>query len=211
MSALDLVQRFEDAGVAAIIYTDITATACLTGLNLDAAAELARATSIPVIASGGLASIEDVKRLLRPGYAMLGGAIAGRALYDGRLDAAEALALIAAASERDAAFSLGQPRWALRTIFVLLLVLIALVGLAPALIGVGSQMIAEAAGCQVDLNRVIPCVIDGRDYGPLFYKLGFAIWYSYVHPRGPRAARRVGGRRRHRGDLRHRQDALVKG
>lgn len=67
-----------------------------------------------------------------------------------------------------------------RTIFVLLLLLIVLVGFAPALIGVGSQTIAEAAGCQVDLNRVIPCVIDGRDYGPLFYKLGFAIWYSYV-------------------------------
>jgi hypothetical protein len=67
-----------------------------------------------------------------------------------------------------------------RTIFVLLLVLIVLIGLAPALIGVGGQMIAEAAGCQVDLNRVIPCVIDGRDYGPLFYKVGFAIWYSYL-------------------------------
>ncbi len=67
-----------------------------------------------------------------------------------------------------------------RTIFVLLLILIVLIGLAPALIGVGSQMIAEAAGCQVDLNRVIPCVIDGRDYGPLFYNLGFAIWYSYL-------------------------------
>ena len=61
-----------------------------------------------------------------------------------------------------------------------------LIGLAPALIGVGSQMIAEAAGCQVDLNRVIPCVIDGRDYGPLFYNLGFAIWYSYLeHSRWP--------------------------
>ena len=67
-----------------------------------------------------------------------------------------------------------------RTIFVLFLILIVLIGLAPALIGVGGQMIAEAAGCQVDLNRVIPCVIDGRDYGPLFYKLGFAIWYSYL-------------------------------
>jgi hypothetical protein len=65
-----------------------------------------------------------------------------------------------------------------RTIFVLFLILIVLI--APALIGVGSQMIAEAAGCQVDLNRVIPCVIDGRDYGPLFYNLGFAIWYSYL-------------------------------
>jgi hypothetical protein len=65
-----------------------------------------------------------------------------------------------------------------RTIFVLLLLLIMLIGLAPPLIGAGGQMIAEAAGCQVDLNRVILCVIVGRDYGPLFYKLGFAIWYS---------------------------------
>jgi hypothetical protein len=67
-----------------------------------------------------------------------------------------------------------------RAIFVLLLVVIVLIGFAPALIGVGSQTIAEAAGCQVDLNRVIPCMIDGRDYGPLFHKLGFAIWYSYL-------------------------------
>jgi hypothetical protein len=67
-----------------------------------------------------------------------------------------------------------------RTMFVLLLILIVLIGLAPTLIGIGGQMTAEAAGCQVDLNRVIPCVIDGRDYGPLFYKLGFAIWYSYL-------------------------------
>jgi hypothetical protein len=67
-----------------------------------------------------------------------------------------------------------------RTIFVLLLILIVLIGFAPALIGVGSQTVAEAYGCQVDLNRVIPCVIDGRDYGPLFYKLGSAIWYSYL-------------------------------
>jgi hypothetical protein len=63
-----------------------------------------------------------------------------------------------------------------RTIFVLLLILIALIGFAPVLIGVGSQTVAESYGCQVDLNRVIPCLIDGRDYGPLFYKLGLAIW-----------------------------------
>ena len=68
----------------------------LAGLNLEATAALARAISIPVIASGGLASIEDVRALLRPDYARLEGAIAGRALYDGRLDPAEALALIAA-------------------------------------------------------------------------------------------------------------------
>jgi phosphoribosylformimino-5-aminoimidazole carboxamide ribotide isomerase len=96
ITALDLARRFEDAGVAAIIYTDIARDGVLVGLNLDAAAALARAISIPVIASGGLASIEDVRALLRPDYARLEGAIAGRALYDGRLDPAEALALIAA-------------------------------------------------------------------------------------------------------------------
>lgn len=95
MTAIDLARKFEDAGVAAIIYTDIARDGVLAGLNLEATATLARATSIPVIASGGLASIEDVHNLLRPQYRMLEGAIAGRALYDGRLDAREALALLA--------------------------------------------------------------------------------------------------------------------
>ncbi len=97
MTAIELAQSFEDVGVAAIIYTDIERDGILKGLNLQATAELARSTKIPVIASGGLASIDDVKALLRPEYAMLEGAIAGRALYDGRLDPREALALIAAA------------------------------------------------------------------------------------------------------------------
>ncbi len=97
MTALDLARRFEDVGVAAIIHTDISRDGVLEGLNLDGTAELARAVSIPVIASGGLAGIDDVKRLLEPRYRMLEGAIAGRALYDGRLDPQEALALIAAA------------------------------------------------------------------------------------------------------------------
>jgi phosphoribosylformimino-5-aminoimidazole carboxamide ribotide isomerase len=97
LTALELARRFEDAGVAAIIYTDIERDGVLKGLNLAATAALARAISIPVIASGGLASIEDVKALLRPEYAMLEGAITGRALYDGRLDARQALALVAAA------------------------------------------------------------------------------------------------------------------
>ena len=96
LTAIELARRFEDAGVAAIIYTDIERDGVLKGLNLDATAELARATRIPVIASGGLASIEDVKALLQPEYALLEGAITGRALYDGRLDPAEALALLAA-------------------------------------------------------------------------------------------------------------------
>jgi len=96
MTALDLARRFEDAGVAAIIHTDIARDGVLEGLNLDATAELAEALDIPVIASGGLAGIDDIKRLLQPRYAKLEGAIAGRALYDGRLDVKEALALIAA-------------------------------------------------------------------------------------------------------------------
>ena len=94
LSALEIAKRFEDAGVAAIIYTDVARDGMLTGLNLDATIELAEAVSIPVIASGGLASIEDVKALLEPRAAKLAGAIAGRALYDGRLSAPAALAMI---------------------------------------------------------------------------------------------------------------------
>jgi len=94
LTAVELARRFEDAGVTAIIYTDIERDGVLKGLNLTATAELARATSIPVIASGGLAGLADVEALLQPQYAMLAGAIAGRALYDGRLDAREALALV---------------------------------------------------------------------------------------------------------------------
>jgi hypothetical protein len=67
-----------------------------------------------------------------------------------------------------------------RAIFGILLFLIALVAFGPALIAVGSQMVAEAFGCQVDLNRVIPCEIGGKDYGQTFYDLGFSIWYSYL-------------------------------
>jgi phosphoribosylformimino-5-aminoimidazole carboxamide ribotide isomerase len=97
LTAIDLARRFEDAGVSAIIYTDIERDGVLKGLNLPATAELARSTSIPVIASGGLASIDDVKALMRPEYRLLEGAITGRALYDGRIDPAEALAVLAAA------------------------------------------------------------------------------------------------------------------
>jgi phosphoribosylformimino-5-aminoimidazole carboxamide ribotide isomerase len=94
LTALDLARRFEDAGVAAIVYTDVSRDGMLKGLNLDATIALAEAVSIPVIASGGLASIADVQALLEPSARKLAGAIAGRALYDGRLDAAAALALI---------------------------------------------------------------------------------------------------------------------
>jgi len=98
LSALDIARRFEDAGVAAIIYTDIARDGLLKGLNLDATIALADAVTIPVIASGGLASLDDVRALIAPRARKLAGAIAGRALYDGRLDAAAALALIATAN-----------------------------------------------------------------------------------------------------------------
>jgi len=97
ISALDIARRFEDAGVAAIIYTDIARDGMLRGLNLDATIALAVAVSIPIIASGGLASIDDVRALLTPRAQKLEGAVIGRALYDGRLDAAAALQLVRAA------------------------------------------------------------------------------------------------------------------
>jgi len=94
VTALEIAQRFEDAGVAAIIFTDIARDGLLKGLNLDATIALADSISIPVIASGGLASIEDVKAMLTLRAKKLEGAIAGRALYDGRLDPSAALAMI---------------------------------------------------------------------------------------------------------------------
>ncbi|MGH6818012.1 MAG: 1-(5-phosphoribosyl)-5-[(5-phosphoribosylamino)methylideneamino]imidazole-4-carboxamide isomerase [Methylovirgula sp.] len=103
MSAVELARRFEDAGVAAIVYTDIGRDGALKGLNVEATLALADAISIPVIASGGLASLKDVVRLLMPDCAKLEGAITGRALYDGRLDAKAALALIHAAAEKNLA------------------------------------------------------------------------------------------------------------
>ena len=89
LAAVDLAARFADAGVAAIIYTDIDRDGVLTGINWDATLALAKATPIPVIASGGLSGIGDVERLKHE--PSLEGAITGRALYDGRLDAAEAM------------------------------------------------------------------------------------------------------------------------
>jgi phosphoribosylformimino-5-aminoimidazole carboxamide ribotide isomerase len=97
LTVLDVAKRFEDAGVAAIVYTDVSRDGMLEGLNLDATIALADAVSVPVIASGGLASLEDVRALLAPRAKRLAGAIAGRALYDGRLDAAAALRLMRAA------------------------------------------------------------------------------------------------------------------
>ncbi|MFG1346202.1 1-(5-phosphoribosyl)-5-[(5-phosphoribosylamino)methylideneamino]imidazole-4-carboxamide isomerase [Xanthobacter autotrophicus DSM 431] len=95
LAAVDIAKRFEDAGVTAIIYTDIARDGLLKGLNLEATVALAEAVSLPVIASGGLASIADIEALLEPRAAKLEGAITGRALYDGRLDPRAALALVA--------------------------------------------------------------------------------------------------------------------
>lgn len=100
LTAVDLAHQFEDAGVSAIIYTDIDRDGVLKGLNIPSTLELARSVSIPVIASGGLASIDDIHRLLEPDCAILEGAISGRALYDGRLDPKEAMDLIRAAREK---------------------------------------------------------------------------------------------------------------
>ena len=94
LTALEIDKRFEDAGVAAIIYTDVSRDGMLKGINWYATIGLAEAISIPVVASGGLASIDDVKVLTEPRARKLQGAIAGRALYDGRLDAVEALSLL---------------------------------------------------------------------------------------------------------------------
>ena len=94
LSALDVARRFEDAGVAAIVYTDVNRDGMLKGLNLDATIALAEQIALPVIASGGLASLADMQALLEPRAQKLEGAIAGRALYDGRLDPAAALALL---------------------------------------------------------------------------------------------------------------------
>ena len=89
MPALDLARRFEDAGVAAIVFTDIARDGRLEGVNVEATRRVAAATAIPVIASGGVAGIADIEALVAGGD--VAGVIAGRALYDGRLDPAEAL------------------------------------------------------------------------------------------------------------------------
>ncbi|CAN7578987.1 1-(5-phosphoribosyl)-5-[(5-phosphoribosylamino)methylideneamino]imidazole-4-carboxamide isomerase [Bosea sp. LjRoot90] len=100
LAADDLGRRFEDAGVAAIVYTDIARDGMLQGINWDGTIALAHALTIPVIASGGLASMADIERLMAPDAAILEGAITGRALYDGRIDPAAALARVAAAPAR---------------------------------------------------------------------------------------------------------------
>ena len=97
LSVLDIARRFEDAGVAAIVYTDVARDGMLQGINWDATIALAEAISIPVIASGGLASINDIKVMTELRAKKLEGAIAGRALYDGRLDPTAALKLLRSA------------------------------------------------------------------------------------------------------------------
>jgi len=94
LDVVDLAKRFEGAGVAAIIYTDIDRDGILAGINWDSTLKLARAVKIPVIASGGLASMADIRRMTEPDAQVLEGAISGRALYDGRIDSREALALL---------------------------------------------------------------------------------------------------------------------
>lgn len=96
VTAVDIARQFEDAGVAAIIYTNIARDGMLKGVDWEGTLALAQAVSIPVVASGGLASIEDIRTLVSPPYSGLEGAIAGRALYDRRLDPDEALALLKA-------------------------------------------------------------------------------------------------------------------
>jgi len=95
LAALDLARRFEDAGVAALIHTDIDRDGAMQGPNVAATAALARAVSIPVIASGGVSSLDDLRALKACG-APLDGVISGRALYDGRIDLAEAVRLLEA-------------------------------------------------------------------------------------------------------------------
>jgi phosphoribosylformimino-5-aminoimidazole carboxamide ribotide isomerase len=97
LEAAEVAKLFEGAGVAAIIYTDVERDGMMQGLNLDSTIALSEAVSIPVIASGGFASIDDVKALCEPRAKKLAGAITGRALYDGRIDPQEALALLKSA------------------------------------------------------------------------------------------------------------------
>ena len=97
LGVIELAKKFEGAGVAAIIYTDIDRDGILAGINWHSTLALAEAVSIPVIASGGLASLDDIRRMKMPDARKLAGAISGRALYDGRIDAAEALQILRAA------------------------------------------------------------------------------------------------------------------
>jgi phosphoribosylformimino-5-aminoimidazole carboxamide ribotide isomerase len=96
VSVLDLAKRFEDSGVAAIIHTDIDRDGAMSGMNVAATAALAEALTTPVIASGGVTSLDDIAAVKQAAGSGIVGVISGRALYDGRIDPAEALALLAA-------------------------------------------------------------------------------------------------------------------
>ena len=102
LGVIELAKKFEGVGVGAIIYTDIDRDGVLAGINWESTMQLAEAVSIPVIASGGLASIADIVRMTMPDARKLEGAISGRALYDGRIDPAEALRVLREARERAA-------------------------------------------------------------------------------------------------------------
>lgn len=94
LTPLDLGRKFEDAGVAAILFTDVDGDGLLQGVNVTATAALARALHIPVIASGGVGGISDIKSLMSANESNIEGVVVGRALYDGRLDAKEALRMV---------------------------------------------------------------------------------------------------------------------
>jgi phosphoribosylformimino-5-aminoimidazole carboxamide ribotide isomerase len=98
LGVIELAQKFEGAGVSAIIYTDIDRDGILAGINWSSTIALADAVSIPVIASGGLASLDDIRRMTKPDASKLAGAITGRALYDGRINAREALQILKSAA-----------------------------------------------------------------------------------------------------------------
>ena len=99
LEATTLARRFEDSGISALIHTDIARDGMLSGLSLAATLALAEAVAIPVIASGGLSSLAYIERLAEPRSARLAGAIVGRALYDGHIDARRALALLGVKNE----------------------------------------------------------------------------------------------------------------
>ena len=109
LGVVELARKFEGAGVAAIIYTDIDRDGVLAGINWDSTIDLAEAVSIPVIASGGLASLADIVRMTMPDARKLEGAISGRALYDGRIDPAQALAILSGTLKPEAGLFEGRP------------------------------------------------------------------------------------------------------